>query len=186
VPGATFFTGQAPRPRRRCDESRHRAIHGERFSNRISAEGSRPPRSFPGGARLSRYLKPRPSGKGPSGDAKRTRRPGFECRFQGSSQRQQTATVNRGSSQGQQSGPDGSDRGSGRFSRKTHRGTVLEISRSDPGLLVRPADGPASSFPRGRSGARNARNTRPRRNNERRPPALAETRLQTAPPWGAG
>ncbi len=37
MPGAAFFTRQTFRPRHRCEESRHRAIHGESLSNRVSA-----------------------------------------------------------------------------------------------------------------------------------------------------
>ncbi|RLE26861.1 MAG: hypothetical protein DRJ61_18055 [Acidobacteria bacterium] len=37
VPGAAFFIGQTVRSNRRCEECRHLAIHGGRFSNRVSA-----------------------------------------------------------------------------------------------------------------------------------------------------
>ncbi len=57
VPGATFFTGQALRPIRRCEESRHRAILGGRVSNRVFRLSRRPPRSFSSRAMLFRFLK---------------------------------------------------------------------------------------------------------------------------------
>ncbi len=68
--------------------------------------------------------------------------------------------------------------------RRTHfQGTLFNSSYFVPGLLVRPAGDPASPLPRGRSGAGDPTNTRPRRNDERRPPmASAETRLPTARP----
>ncbi len=70
VPGATFFTGQAPRPTRRCEESRHRAIPGGRLSNRVSANAVGRRGRFPEGRSSSRAEKCCPSGKRSSGSVR--------------------------------------------------------------------------------------------------------------------
>ncbi len=79
VPGATFFTGQAPRPRRRCEEGRHRAIHGGTLRDRVMAEAVGRRGLFPQGRYAPIHRPAALEGNAPSGDAeRRTRRPGMK------------------------------------------------------------------------------------------------------------
>ncbi len=65
------------------------------------------------------------------------------------------------------------------------RGSRILSLFPNPGLLACPSGIPASPFLRARGRLSDSRNTRPRKKDERRPTASAETRLLTARPWGA-
>ncbi len=66
VPGTAFFTGQPPRPSRRCEESRYLATLGDTVSNRVSAIVVGHRGRFPEGRFPFRSEKCCPSGKSPS------------------------------------------------------------------------------------------------------------------------
>jgi len=86
------------------------AIPGERLGDRVSRPRRRPPRSFPGGAVVSRILKCCPSGKcterGRSVVGEftvtlmRSRRPGMESRVQGQQDRRRRITALEGNDLG--------------------------------------------------------------------------------------
>ena len=81
VPGAAFFTRQTFKRQRRCEESRHRTIHGDTLSGRVSANGVGRRGPFLEGRLPFRFEKCCPSGKGSSGGAPaHRRRPGLESR----------------------------------------------------------------------------------------------------------
>jgi hypothetical protein len=144
------------------------AIHGERFSDRVSANAVGRRGRFPEGRFPPNFCYEAPLGNAPSGGAARaTPKAGVGGwvwdRGRVSNQRLLAAT------------------GAGGDLTLS----LLRPADSKPGLLVRPSCAPASSSLRARSEVSGAITTRARRKDERRPSALAEIRSQTAGPWGA-